>query len=154
MPAFNNIGDLGDRLKQLQSQVDNFYKMQQKLETDVQQITTSPSATQLQNDSQNNPQQPSGPTYPRVWRSDTVEDILNNPQWKQELGEEFAGSESGLKAKNFTEVLFLEFCEKQTGKSSTKLSEVRKSQQATPPPEKKPKASTVPKAAEEPRKEE
>lgn len=105
----NNINDvdLNAKMRDLQAQVDNFNKMKQiqPQPADAKTITS---------------------TYPRTFRSDTVEDILNNPKWQQELAVEFNDSELGEKAKKYTELLFMEFCEKQTGKESVTLAEIRK----------------------------
>lgn len=147
MPANNNfnIEELGAKLQQLQVQVDSFNKMKQQTNALSETTTSMTAPTQPQTQ-----EKPQGLTYPKVWRSDTVEDILNNPQWKQELGAEFAVSEAGLRAKNFTETLFMEFCEKQTGKSSVMLNEIRKNQAAQEAAAKKTTKTTVPKAEDPP----
>lgn len=131
-----DVSDLQKRLKQMSDQVGQFNAQINKIQQDA---NTPPTATEPV-------QQPQVSTYPRVFRSDTVEDILENPDWKQQLAAEFSTSESAAKAKQFTDTLFLEFCEKQTGKQSIQLNEVRKNnQQAIQASEKKQK-STLPKA--------
>lgn len=67
-------------------------------------------------------------TYPKAVRMDTAEDILNNPQWRLELEQEFIMSDMGKKADYYREVLFMEFVENQTGKSSAMLQGLRQQQ--------------------------
>lgn len=110
-----NISKLNADFQQLAAQIEEFNKIQS-----TRAQTETPSKQQ---------EIPQAPTYPKVLRQDTVEDILDNPQWRQELAIEFNDSELGAKAKNYTELLFKEFCEKQTGKPSTMLNEIRKNAQ-------------------------
>lgn len=111
-----NLDQLATNLQNLQKQVNDFNKFQQQAQAPVNTSTTGDTPV-------------SQSTYPKSYRSDTVEDILNNPEWKQQLGNEFATSESGAKAKQYTDILFMEFCEKQTGRTSTVLTEMRKKNQ-------------------------
>lgn len=106
-----NINDLSAKLQQLQNQVAQFNQMQAQAQTPQ---SAAPAAT----------------SYPKVVRTDTVEDILSNPQWRQELESEFTGSDFGKKAKNYTDVLFMEFCENQTGKPSAMLEGLRREAKA------------------------
>lgn len=110
-----NVNELTAKLQQLQNQVAQLNQMQNTV---------------------NQPAQPNAPaaTYPKVVRTDTVEDILNNPQWRQELESEFTASELGMRAKNYKEVLFMEFCENQTGKPSAMLEGLRKEAKAKEKP--------------------
>lgn len=129
-----NINEINAKMQSFQAQLEQYTKMQQQLQDNKEATPGSPPPVQT----------PSGSTYPKVFRHDTVEGILENPQWQQELAMEFNGSELGAKAKSYTEVLFMEFCEKQTGVPSTKLTEMRKNAQTQ---EKKAPAPPKPPAA-------
>lgn len=73
--------------------------------------------------------QPTATTYPKIAKEpESIEDILDNPAWRNELQTQFANSELGAKAKYHMDVLFSEFCEKETGYKSTMLEEMRKQQ--------------------------
>lgn len=104
MSSFN-MNDLTAKLQQLQNQVAQLNQMQAQ--------SAQPNA-------------PAATSYPKVVRSDTVEDILSNPQWRKELEGEFTASEFGARAKNYADVMFMEFCENQTGKPSAMLEGLRK----------------------------
>lgn len=108
-----NINDFTAKLQQLQNQAAQLNQMQA-------QPAQSPT--------------PTSTTYPKVIRSDTVEDILANPQWRQELEAEFSSSDLGEKAKNFKEGLFMQFCEQATGKPSAMLEGLRKEAKAKEKP--------------------
>lgn len=125
-----DLGAISENLKQLQAKVEQFNKIQKP----PQEVEASSAQT------------PPPATYPKVFRSDTVEDILNNPQWEKELAYEFNESEMGQRAKSNTKLLFLEFCEKQTGKNSTTLADLRKSQQKQTSSKKSDAKDTEPKA--------
>lgn len=132
MPNNNfDMDSINQQIQQLQSKAAQLNQMQGT----VQQLS-QPQAMQT--------------TYPKIAKEpDNVEDILNNPVWRNELQTGFANSELGSKAKNYMDVLFSEYCENETGYKSTMLEELRKQTENKPNSKKLPKKSAEPAESED-----
>lgn len=107
-----NINELTNKIKMLQQQAQQLQQLQNGQMQNGLPVEQTPAMFVE-------------PSYPRTIKTETVDDILNNPKWRKELELEFTSSDLGKKANHYAELLFHEYCEKATGKPSIMLDNLR-----------------------------